>query len=120
MLAWQVNCIDIILESGALDALSKEEAMGFFDQIGEKAEMPKEKPSREARLGSVDNLGMIERISRNINWNEGMEKMIKENILIGNLEGAVDCCLKCGRSVISLLNLDGSINFGLICKRKFI
>jgi protein transport protein SEC31 len=80
--------------------MSKEEAMGFFENLGEKAEAAKEKPSRENRLSSVDNLGMIERISRNINWNEGVEKMIKENILIGNLEGAVECCLKCGRSVI--------------------
>ena len=59
----------------------------------------KEKPQREVRLPSIDNPGMVEKISRNINWNEGVEKMIKENFMIGNLEGAVDCCLKCGRSV---------------------
>lgn len=81
-----------------MDSMSKEEAMGFFDNLGEKTEEEK-KPSRKSRLESVDSLGMIERISRNINWNDGVEKIIKENILIGNLEGAVECCLKCGRSV---------------------
>jgi protein transport protein SEC31 len=34
---------------------------------------------------------------RNLNWETGVERMIKDNFFIGNLEGAIDCALKCGR-----------------------
>lgn len=33
----------------------------------------------------------------------GVEKIIKENIIIGNYEGAIDCALKCGRLAEALL-----------------
>ncbi len=45
-------------------------------------------------------MNVLEQISRNVNWNEGVEKIIKNNLIIGNLEGAIECCLKCGRTVI--------------------
>lgn len=38
-----------------------------------------------------------------MNWNAGVEKIIKENILVGNYEGAIDCALKCGRNAEALL-----------------
>lgn len=44
-----------------------------------------------------------ETISRNSNWNEGAEGIIKRNLLIGNIEGAAECALKCGRSTEALL-----------------
>ncbi len=80
-----------------MGSLSKEEAEGFFTDLGEKKEEVKEKP--KARAESLENLGVVEHISRNMNWNEGVEKIIKQSMLIGNLEGAIDCCLKCGRAV---------------------
>ncbi len=42
-------------------------------------------------------------MSRNINWDAGNEKIIKENLLIGNTEGAIDCAMKCGRTGINYL-----------------
>ena len=32
-----------------------------------------------------------------------MERLIKHNILIGNLDGAIQCALKCGRAAEALL-----------------
>ena len=44
-----------------------------------------------------------ETISRNGNWNEGPEAMIKKNLMMGNLEYAAEVALKCGRSAEALL-----------------
>lgn len=44
-----------------------------------------------------------ETISRNINWDEGNESIIKQNLLIGELEYAAQVALKCGRSTEALL-----------------
>jgi len=46
---------------------------------------------------------MQENISRNVNWDTGAENIIKNNILIGNFEGAIDAAMKCGRTVEALL-----------------
>ena len=37
-------------------------------------------------------------IPRNFNWDMGKERLVKQNILIGNYEGAIDAALKCGRT----------------------
>ena len=42
-------------------------------------------------------------VPRNFNWNIGKEKLIKQNILIGNYEGAIDAALKCGRTAEALI-----------------
>lgn len=42
-------------------------------------------------------------MSKNTNWNVGVEKIIKDNLIVGNYEGAIDCALKCGRSAEALL-----------------
>ena len=42
-------------------------------------------------------------ISRNANWNEGTEKIIKRNLMIGNLQYAAEVALKCGRTAEALL-----------------
>lgn len=44
-----------------------------------------------------------ETISKNINWNQGAEGIIKKNLLIGNIEGAAQCALKSGRTSEALL-----------------
>ena len=44
-----------------------------------------------------------ETISRNINWDEGAEGIIKQNLLVGQLEYAAQVALKCGRTTEALL-----------------
>lgn len=46
---------------------------------------------------------ILEKVSRNSNWNEGQESLIKKNLLIGNLEYAAEIALKCGRTTTALL-----------------
>jgi protein transport protein SEC31 len=42
-------------------------------------------------------------VERNFNWDIGKERLIKQNILIGNYEGAIDAALKCGRTAEALI-----------------
>lgn len=42
-------------------------------------------------------------MSRNANWDEGLEGIIKRNLLIGNLEYAAEVALKAGRTTEALL-----------------
>lgn len=46
---------------------------------------------------------ITETISKNINWNLGPEKLIKQSLLTGDLESAVDVALKAGRDAEALL-----------------
>lgn len=46
---------------------------------------------------------VTETISRNSNWDEGLEGVIKRNLLIGNLEYAAEVALKAGRTTEALL-----------------
>jgi hypothetical protein len=46
---------------------------------------------------------ILETISRNGNWDEGPEGIIKKNLLLGNLEYAAKVALKCGRTAEALL-----------------
>lgn len=46
---------------------------------------------------------ITETISKNTNWNLGPEKLIKQSLLIGDLESAVDVALKSGRDAEALL-----------------
>jgi len=40
---------------------------------------------------------ITETVSKNANWDEGPEVMIKRNLMFGNLEYAAEVALKCGR-----------------------
>ena len=88
-----------------LGSLSKEEAEGFFSNLVDaapaKTEPTQRKMSKEPPPAEFMS-GCMEQVSRNMNWNEGVERIIKGNLLVGNLANAVDCCLKCGRSVLLL------------------
>ena len=42
-------------------------------------------------------------MSKNANWNEGHENLIKKNLLIGNLQYAAEIALKCGRTTMALI-----------------
>ena len=44
-----------------------------------------------------------ETVSRNANWNQGHENLIKKNLLIGNLQYAAEIALKCGCTTTALL-----------------
>lgn len=46
---------------------------------------------------------ITETISKNTNWDEGPEGIIKRNLLLGNLEYAAEVALKCGRTTEALL-----------------
>jgi hypothetical protein len=46
---------------------------------------------------------VTETISRNTNWDEGVEGVIKRNLLIGNLEYAAEVALKAGRTTEALI-----------------
>ena len=46
---------------------------------------------------------VTETIQRNTNWDEGVEGLIKRNLLIGNLEYAAEIALKAGRTTEALL-----------------
>lgn len=91
--------------------MSNKDAEGFFDQLSQVSTQKQEKPksnmhSSEIRKESSSydqEIVALESISKNVNWDAGIEKIIKQNILIGNYEGAVDCALKCGRTGEALL-----------------
>lgn len=42
-------------------------------------------------------------VPRNFNWDLGHQRLVKQNILIGNYEGAIDAALKCGRTAEALI-----------------
>lgn len=44
-----------------------------------------------------------ETVSKNTNWDEGIEGIIKRNLLIGNLEYAAEVAMKAGRTTEALL-----------------
>ena len=46
---------------------------------------------------------ITETVSRNTNWDEGAEGIIKRNLLLGNLEYAAEVALKSGRTTEALL-----------------
>ena len=56
------------------------------------ATAPKAKPDFKQML--------TETISKNTNWKEGGEKLIKENLITRNFQCAIDCALMAGRTVI--------------------
>lgn len=72
-----------------------------FDDIlmSKKQDTPKQEEKPEERTP----LTLTETISKNINWNLGSEKLIKDSLLIGDLDNAVEVAMKCGRDAEALL-----------------
>ena len=100
-----------------LDNLNEEGAFNFFDQLS-NAPQPKKEPvvekkeevrdvirtqSNEFAAHHDPNQLVQETVSRNANWNEGHENLIKKNLLIGNLQYAAEIALKSGRTTTALL-----------------
>lgn len=46
---------------------------------------------------------ITEKVSKNINWDEGVEAVIKKNLLLGNLELAAEVAFHAGRTTEALL-----------------
>jgi NACalpha-BTF3-like transcription factor len=93
--------------------MTAENAADFFNQLGSKANTAsnnnaeEEKKEEEAPQPKESKLVMqTETISRNTNWDEGIEGVIKKNLLIGNLEYAAEVALKAGRTAEALLIAD--------------
>lgn len=83
--------------------LTAEEAENFFDTLNKKS-TNEASGRKSASMADVDDEYITqENVTKNNNWNAGIEKIIKSNILIGNIEGAVDSALKCGRVAEALL-----------------
>ena len=87
---------------GGLDELDANQANAFFENLAETSDKRKEEEEKktEAKPGCKV---VQETISRNSNWDEGAEGIIKRNLLIGNVEGAAECAMKCGRTTEALL-----------------
>lgn len=108
--------------------MSAEGAADFFSQLGQKDQAPNQpnqssgpsdrqgggntqiQPSAASGNSGDDQRApntrlhtVQETVSRNINWDEGPEGIIKQNLLIGQLEYAAEVALKCGRSTEALL-----------------
>jgi len=49
---------------------------------------------------------VTEQVSRNLNWDVGIESIIKRCLLTGQLEEAAECALKCGRVAEAILIAD--------------
>lgn len=70
------------------------EAASFFGSLSAE---PIDKSFIKNDDDEVENI-KYDMVPRNFNWDMGKEKLIKENMLIGNYEGAIDAALKCGRT----------------------
>jgi protein transport protein SEC31 len=89
-------------DSFAFAELSVLDAENFFNKAGVFGEDTTKTP--EPKSSTFDFSQVItETISRNVNWDEGGEKLIKENLIIKNLECAIDCALQSGRTAEALI-----------------
>lgn len=75
------------------------EAASFFGSLSAE---PVDKSFIKNDDDEVENI-KYDMVPRNFNWDMGKEKLIKENMLIGNYEGAIDAALKCGRTAEALI-----------------
>ena len=75
-----------------LSSLDASQATDFFATLAETSDKLLEQ--KEERKIEVKSSEIKETVSRNSNWDEGAEGIIKRNLLIGNVEGAAECALK--------------------------
>jgi hypothetical protein len=120
--------------------MTAESAADFFNQLGSKAQGAAsttnnnaEEERKEEDIPTTKESKMTfvtETISRNSNWDEGIEGVIKKNLLIGNLEYAAEVALKAGRTAEALLIADAGGEqlfekikeeyFNNICKDSYV
>jgi len=117
------------LQAQKKDAMQqgRDDALSFFSEMTSKAEQQKESPvsSATTKGGSTQTTNNTEKpnlitetVSKNINWNQGSEKLIKQSLLTGDLESAVEVALKCGREAEALLIAVSSGNQELLNRTK--
>lgn len=93
----QTNVHNKLMDLNSYSVPSQEEAEDVFANLAALGNKDKHE-SPQKHHSEYNEEGMIhETITKNTNWNAGREKIIKDNILIGNIEGAVDAALRCGR-----------------------
>lgn len=85
----------------------------FFNNLAEENEQ-KQKEEEERKAKEAEDKAVGEQLAlaakadtRTTDWSSGAELMIKEALLIGNLEAAVECCFKSGRMAEGLLLSSG-------------
>ena len=123
--------------------MTAESAADFFSELGSRSNNAppaqakgnqNNNNSEELKVEEEPNqpkLQMVtETISRNTNWDEGVEGIIKRNLLIGNLEYAAEVALKAGRTTEALLIADAGGEqlfekikeeyFSNICKDSYV
>lgn len=83
----------------AYTQLMGKEAFSFFEEIGVKSNQLSNKNEDEETNENIK----YDMVPRNFDWDMGKERLIKQNILIGNYEGAIDAALKCGRTAEALI-----------------
>ncbi|CAD8082703.1 unnamed protein product [Paramecium sonneborni] len=81
--------------------ITDQDADSFFNDLTNQS-INKQQQTNSSRNQDVE-IFQSEQVSKNTNWNVGVEKIIKDNLIVGNYEGAIDCALKCGRSAEALL-----------------
>ena len=102
--------------------MSAESALDFFSQLGSKsqpavtstaASNQSNNNNEEQKVAGGTGEGddqrdrqmtfLTETVSKNSNWDEGAEGIIKRNLLLGNLEYAADVAMKAGRTSEALM-----------------
>jgi protein transport protein SEC31 len=88
-----------------LNLINTNEAEDFWNTFsgGNKTEKDEPKSVENSMTTTEKPHTITETITKNINWNLGTEKLIKQSLLIGDLQSAVDVALKCGRDAEALL-----------------
>ena len=85
-----------------LSNLDANQANEFFANFSENHEKKLEEEEKKSEVKAGPKITQ-EVISRNSNWDESGEGVIKRNLLVGNIEGAAECALKWGRTTEALL-----------------
>lgn len=82
-----------------LSDIKEDEAVDFFSDLGRQEEEPKTEQPADDQLFEEPEAKDLEQlaIQRNHNWSRGIESLVRKNVILGNLEGAIDLCLKADR-----------------------
>ena len=86
-------------------SLDPDQLDNLFDQLAKNTESQQHQSqpvTTGSRRGTPRAL-LGEEIGDLTDWTQGPEFLIKQSILVGDFEGAVDCCMRCGRFADALL-----------------
>lgn len=82
--------------------LGEEELDNLFDQLARNSETHQVQLSHSANASlrgspKAFEYGGDDSIHEHTDWTQGPESIIRQNMIVGNIAGAVECCMKCGR-----------------------